>query len=343
MRLRSLRHLREEYTRELPTLFCPGCGNGIILNSFIRAIDELGIPQDRILCVSGIGCSAWIPSPYFKGDTLHTTHGRALAFATGAKVYRRDLVTVVFTGDGDGAGIGGNHLIHAARRNIDVTTILVNNMNYGMTGGQLAPTTPHGEPTDTSPYGNPEHPFNLVELLSAAGATYVARWTTYHAVELTRSIMEAIQHRGFSFIEVLSQCPTNQRHIFKIRAPIEELPARILEMFAESTYIRGRPTETGYIYILPKIPAEEAIRDVREALGGLEAEFRLVDHISFGRVIRVDTGEVERARGILEGLDITERILEPLEGKVELGVFVRRDRVEFTESLMNIIKRAQEG
>lgn len=343
MSLRSLRYLRERYARELPTLFCPGCGNGIILNSFIRAVDQLGIPQDRILCVSGIGCSAWIPSPYFKGDTLHTTHGRALAFATGAKVYRRDLVTVIFTGDGDGAGIGGNHLIHAARRNIDMTTILVNNMNYGMTGGQLAPTTPYGGPTETSPYGNPEHPFNLVELVSGAGATYVARWTTYHAVELTRSIMEAIQHEGFSFIEVLSQCPTNQRHIFRIRAPIEELPTRILEMFAESTYIRGRPSRMDYFYILPKIPAEEALRDVKEALGGLKAEARLVDHITYGRLIRVDSGEVERARGILEGLEVTERVLGPLEGKVKLGVFVKKDEPEFTESLMNIIKRAQEG
>ncbi|MBS7651591.1 hypothetical protein KEJ13_00495 [Candidatus Bathyarchaeota archaeon] len=343
MSLRSLRYLRERYARELPTLFCPGCGNGIILNSFIRAVDQLGIPQDRILCVSGIGCSAWIPSPYFKGDTLHTTHGRALAFATGAKVYRRDLVTVIFTGDGDGAGIGGNHLIHAARRNIDMTTILVNNMNYGMTGGQLAPTTPYGGPTDTSPYGNPEHPFNLVELVSGAGATYVARWTTYHAVELTRSIMEAIQHKGFSFIEVLSQCPTNQRHIFRIRAPIEELPTRILEMFAESTYIRGRPSRMDYFYILPKIPAEEALRDVKEALGGLKAEARLVDHITYGRLIRVNSGELERARGILEGLEVTERVLGPLEGKVELGVFVKKDEPEFTESLTNIIKRAQEG
>ncbi|MBS7637791.1 hypothetical protein KEJ49_02715 [Candidatus Bathyarchaeota archaeon] len=343
MSLRSLRYLRERYVRELPTLFCPGCGNGIILNSFIRAIDQLGIPQDRVLCVSGIGCSAWIPSPYFKGDTLHTTHGRALAFATGAKVYRQDLVTVIFTGDGDGAGIGGNHLIHAARRNIDMTTILVNNMNYGMTGGQLAPTTPYGGPTDTSPYGNPESPFDLVELVSAAGATYVARWTTYHAVELTRSIMEGIQHKGFSFIEVLSQCPTNQRHIFRIRAPIEELPTRILEMFAESTYIRGRPARTDYFYILPKIPAEEAIKEVNGALGGLEARARLVDHISYGRLIRVDSEEVDRAKGILEGLRVTERVLGPLEGKVELGVFVKREKLEFTESLMNIIKRAQGG
>jgi 2-oxoglutarate ferredoxin oxidoreductase subunit beta len=343
LRTASLRYLRERYTRELPTLFCPGCGNGIVLNSFIRAIDELGLPQDKVLCVSGIGCSAWIPSPYFKGDTLHTTHGRALAFATGAKVYRRDLVTVVFTGDGDGAGIGGNHLIHAARRNIEVTTILVNNMNYGMTGGQLAPTTPFGGPTDTSPYGNPEHPFNLVELVSAAGATYVARWTTYHAVELTRSMMEAIQHRGFSFIEVLSQCPTNQRHIFGLRGPMEELPARILEMFAESTYIRGRPTRTDYIYVVPKAPAEEALGVVREALGGLKAEARLADHISYGRVIRVDSEEVERAREVLGRLEVTERLIGPLEGKVELGVFVKRDRPEFTESLLNIIERAREG
>ncbi len=341
--MRSLRELRERYTRELPTLFCPGCGNGIVLNSFIRALDELGIPQDRVLCVSGIGCSAWIPSPYFKGDALHTTHGRALAFATGAKVYRRDLITVVFTGDGDGAGIGGNHLIHAARRNIDITTILINNMSYGMTGGQLAPTTPHGGPTDTSPYGNPEYPFNLVDLVSAAGATYVARWTTYHAVELTRSIMEALEHRGFSFIEVLSQCPTYQRHIFGLRGPIEELPTRILEMFAESTYVRGRRAKADYVYILPRIQAEEALRGVEGTIAALKARARVVDHISYGRVVRVDSEEVEKARGILERLEVTERVVGPLEGKVELGVFVKRERPEFTDSLIKVMERAREG
>ncbi len=157
--------------------------------------------------VSGIGCSAWIPSPYFQGDTLHTTHGRAIAFATGAKVMNPKLRVVVFTGDGDGVAIGGNHLIHAARRNIPMTVILVNNLNYGMTGGQSAPTTPLNVHTSTYSQ-NPEAPFDLVHLVSGAGASYVARWTTFYVNEIIASIKEAMLHPGFAFIEIISQCPT---------------------------------------------------------------------------------------------------------------------------------------
>ncbi|MCK4399946.1 2-oxoacid:ferredoxin oxidoreductase subunit beta, partial [Candidatus Bathyarchaeota archaeon] len=229
--MKNLKYYRDRYIRRQPSAFCPGCGGGIILNCFVRAIDDLGLDKDKILAVSGIGCSAWIPSPNFNGDTLHTTHGRAIAFATGAKTYNPELTTVVFVGDGDGAGISGNHLIHAARRNIDLTVILVNNMSYAMTGGQIAPTTPHGETTVTSPYGNPESPFDITQLVRAAGASYVAKWSTYHVVELTRSIKEAIEHKGFSFIEVLSQCPTQQRRIFNLRGPVDSLPPRILDMF----------------------------------------------------------------------------------------------------------------
>jgi len=313
----------------------------MILNAFVRAVDELQIPQDKILCVSGIGCSAWIPSPNFRGDTLHTTHGRALAFATGAKVFNSDLKTIVFTGDGDGAGIGGNHLIHAARRNIGITTILVNNMNYGMTGGQIAPTTPHGSVTETSPYGNPENPFDLAELVAAAGATYVARWTTYHIVELTRSIREALQHRGFSFIEVLSQCPTQQRRMFGMTGPMQEIPQRILEMFSESTYTRGRPPGGNYFYVIPSGSPEEALREVGEALDGVEASIKIVDHIAFGRTIRIDTKDQEVAKEKLKDMSTVERLAGPLEGKRELGVFVREERPEFTETLKGIIRKAR--
>ena len=206
--MKSLYYYRDRYVRAQPTAFCPGCGGGIILQCFLRAIDDLGIDKDRILAVSGIGCSAWIPSPYFDGDTLHTTHGRAIAFATGAKAFNPDLTTVVFTGDGDGAGIGGNHLIHAARRNIDLKVFLVNNFSYAMTGAQTAPTTLHGETTVTSPYGNPESPFDITQLVKAAGATYVAKWSTYHVVELTNAMKEPLQHKGFSFIEAVVPCPT---------------------------------------------------------------------------------------------------------------------------------------
>lgn len=202
--------LADKYLRNLPTTFCAGCGNGIVLNSFIRAIDELKLDLNSFLCVSGIGCSAWIPSPYLRLDSFHTLHGRAVAYATGAKVANNQLNVVVFTGDGDGAGIGGNHLIHAARRNINLSVFLINNFVYGMTGGQLGPTTPHGArtSTSTSPYGNPERSFDLCKLVEAAGATYVARWTVFQPRSLIKSMREAILHDGFSFIEILSPCPT---------------------------------------------------------------------------------------------------------------------------------------
>ncbi len=204
-------YYRDNYLRNLPSAFCAGCGNGTILNGFVRAVDELvqskEIRQQDILGVSGIGCSAWIPSPHFKGDTLHTTHGRAIAFATGAKVMNPKLRVVVFTGDGDGAAIGGNHLIHAARRNIPMTVILVNNLNYGMTGGQSAPTTPLHVQTSTYPQ-HPEAPFDLTELVLGAGASFVARWTTYYVNEIIATIKDAMMHLGFAFIEIISQCPT---------------------------------------------------------------------------------------------------------------------------------------
>ncbi len=204
-------YYRDNYLRNLPSAFCAGCGNGMILNGFVRAVDELilgkEIRHQDILGVSGIGCSAWIPSPHFQGDTLHTTHGRAIAFATGAKVMNPKLRVVVFTGDGDGAAIGGNHLIHAARRNIPMTVILVNNLNYGMTGGQSAPTTPLHVRTSTYPK-NPEAPFDLCQLVSGAGASYVARWTTFYVNEIRATIKEALLHPGFAFIEIISQCPT---------------------------------------------------------------------------------------------------------------------------------------
>jgi len=343
MAVKPLSHYRDKYIRFQPSAFCSGCGDGIVLNCFVRALDELGVQQDKVLCVSGIGCAAWIPSPNFLGDTLHTTHGRALAFATGAKVFNGDLVTVVFTGDGDGAGIGGNHLIHAARRNIDITTILVNNMSYAMTGGQIAPTTLHGERTVTSPYGNPENPFNLTELAAAAGATYVARWTTYHVVELTRSIKEALSHRGFSFIEVLSQCPTQQRRIFNMRGPLQEVPSRILEMFSESTYVRGRPPRGKYCYAIPEGTLDEALATVEEVLKAFPATVKVVDHMSFGRVVRIDAEELEKAKEKLEGLETVKRIAGPRESKIELGVFVKEERPEFTASLRSIIEQARGG
>jgi 2-oxoglutarate ferredoxin oxidoreductase subunit beta len=203
----ALPYLREE---SLPSTFCSGCGAGQVTNSFIKAVKDLGHEDlSKFTFVSGIGCSSWITSPYFKADTLHTTHGRAIAFATGLKLANPELKIVVISGDGDLAAIGGNHLIHAARRNIDMTVICVNNYIYGMTGGQLGPTTFTGDRTSTSPYGNPERPFDISRLVAAAGANYVARWTTAHPVQAARAIRTALEKRGFSFVEMISQCPTS--------------------------------------------------------------------------------------------------------------------------------------
>lgn len=197
------------YLRDLPLPFCPGCGDYTIINGFLRAVHELGHDDlSNFVFVTGIGCAAWIPSPYFKADTIHTTHGRSIPVATGVKLFRPDLNVVVFGGDGDIAGIGLSHLIHAARRNLDITAIMVNNMVYGMTGGQLAPTTPFKARTTTTPYGSFERPIDTTRLVFAAGASYVARWTTTHFEQLKEAMKRALTTKGFSFVEVVSQCPT---------------------------------------------------------------------------------------------------------------------------------------
>lgn len=207
--MKPAKYYREKYLRRYPSQFCPGCGNGMVLNAFVRAIDELPIPMKNYVLVSGIGCSAWIPSPNIKMDTLHTAHGRAIPFATGVKLAKPQLTLCVISGDGDICSIGGNHLIHGARNNIDITVIMVNNGFYGMTGGQVGPTTPHQQKTITTPYGNPFFPGDFPEIVAAAGASYVARWTTSHMIQLKESIKKGIVKKGFSFIEVVCQCPSH--------------------------------------------------------------------------------------------------------------------------------------
>lgn len=191
----------------LPHIWCPGCGHGTITGALVRAIERLKLDKNRIVVVSGIGCSSRAPG-YLDFDTLHTTHGRAIAFATGIKLARPDLKVIVMTGDGDCAAIGGNHFIHAARRNIDITTIVMNNNIYGMTSGQYSPMTPKGLLGTTAPYGNVERTFDLAKLAIASGATYVGRATSYHAQLLGELIEKALLNKGFSMIEALSQCPT---------------------------------------------------------------------------------------------------------------------------------------
>ncbi|MCD6384196.1 2-oxoacid:ferredoxin oxidoreductase subunit beta [Candidatus Sumerlaeota bacterium] len=192
--------------KKFPHVWCAGCTNGIILHATIRAIDKLKIPKDDVLMVSGIGCSSRAPV-YFDFNTLHTTHGRAIPFATGAKLVKPHLKVIVITGDGDALAIGGNHFIHACVRNIDLTVIVFNNFNYGMTGGQRSPTTPPGKRTTTSPFGSIDPPVNVCSLAMGAGATFVARTTAYHFRPMESIIARAIQHKGFSVVEVRCNCP----------------------------------------------------------------------------------------------------------------------------------------
>jgi len=189
------------------TTFCPGCGDGTVAQCILRAIDGLGMDLDDFVFVSGIGCAAWIPSPFFNADVLHTTHGRPIAFAFGIKMGLPEKKVMVVSGDGDLVAIGGNHLRQHARRNVEMVVLCINNGIYGMTGGQAAPTTPMGIRTTTTPYGTVENTFNISRLVIAAGASFVACWTTAHPRQLTNSIKKAIQKKGFAFIEVFSQCP----------------------------------------------------------------------------------------------------------------------------------------
>ncbi len=199
----------QEYlrTRFFPHIWCAGCGHGTVLNGLLRSVESLGIDKNDIVMVSGIGCSARI-SGYVDFHTLHTLHGRALAFAMGVKMSRPDLTLLVPMGDGDALAIGGNHFIHAARRNIDMTAVILNNRIYGMTGGQFSPLSGCEVNATTAPYASIDPAFDVVKIATAAGATFVARTTTYHVRELEKLLTKAIQHKGFSVVEVLSQCPT---------------------------------------------------------------------------------------------------------------------------------------
>jgi 2-oxoglutarate ferredoxin oxidoreductase subunit beta len=205
----SSRHPMDDFLRmdRMPHIWCSTCGIGVSVNCFAKALEKCKIPLDQVAVVSGIGCSGRVAG-YVKVDSFHTTHGRAIPFATGLKLANPKLKVVVFSGDGDIIAIGGNHFINAARRNIDMVVICINNFNYAMTGGQLASTTPEGSILPTSPFGNFETPFNLPFLAQSVGAVYVARWTSLHVYNQTESMVEALQKPGFSFIEIITPCPT---------------------------------------------------------------------------------------------------------------------------------------
>ena len=199
------KYLRQD--KKFPHVWCPGCGIGIMLGALIRAIDRIGFEKDEIVLVSGIGCSGRLPV-YVDFNTLHTTHGRALTFATGVKLAKPSLKVIVIMGDGDAVAIGGNHFIHAARRNIDVTSIILNNSIYGMTGGQSSPTTPYGMRSSTTTYSSIEQAFKISELAVTAGAVFVGRGTVYHAKLLDSLIEKAVLKPGFSMVEVIAHCHT---------------------------------------------------------------------------------------------------------------------------------------
>ncbi|WOX58537.1 thiamine pyrophosphate-dependent enzyme [Methanoculleus receptaculi] len=257
---------RAEWLREdrLPHIYCSGCGNGTVINCTLAAIDEVGWRRDETVFLSGIGCSSRAPG-YINTDSLHTTHGRALAFATGVKLARPDLKVVVFTGDGDLAAIGGNHFIHACRRNVDMTVVCMNNQIYGMTGGQGSPTTPPGAISTTTPYGASEPAFDLADLAIAAGANYVARWTSYHVTELTKAITTGLQTPGLAFIEVRTQCPTNYGRSNRLREVsdmIEYLRSHaMLVQKYERLIAEGKPIPEGTFTI------GELVRRNRPAMG----------------------------------------------------------------------------
>ncbi|HEY7648507.1 MAG TPA: thiamine pyrophosphate-dependent enzyme, partial [Methylomirabilota bacterium] len=224
-------------SERIPHIWCPGCGIGTTVNCFARALLDSKLDLDKVVVVSGIGCTGRVAG-YVRLDSFHTTHGRAIPFATGLKLANPGLEVVVYSGDGDLFAIGGNHLIHAARRNINIKVICVNNLIYAMTGGQTAPTTPGTAVTTTAPYGCYEPAFNLPYLAESAGASYVARWTTFHVRQLTRSMAEVLRKPGFCFIEVISPCPTLYQRRNKLGDGLDTM-----KYYKESSKTRnGAPT-----------------------------------------------------------------------------------------------------
>ncbi len=238
----TLDYLRQN---KMPHIWCPGCGNGIVINSLIRAIDAMSLDPKRTVIVSGIGCSSRAPG-YMDFGTLHTTHGRALAFATGVKMANPELNVIVISGDGDSSAIGGNHLIHACRRNIDITLIIVNNNIYGMTSGQYSPLTPTGALATTAVYGNIDRPFDLVELTKGAGATYVARASVFHVPQLKNYIQNGLKNKGFSVIEAVSTCPT----YFGRKNKVGDAPGMLKWIKDNSTMYKQGVTEYDKTFVI---------------------------------------------------------------------------------------------
>lgn len=246
------------HNKKFPHVFCAGCGHGIIMGSLVRSIHQLNLPKDDVVIVAGIGCSGRLAA-YVDFNTVHTTHGRALTFATGIKMSNPRLKVICIMGDGDAMSIGGNHFIHAARRNIGITTIMLNNFIYGMTGGQCSSATPMDDVSMTTPYGSLEQPFDSIELIQAAGANFVARGTSFHVRQLDQLLQKGIAHPGFSFIEVLSPCPTQYGRKNGFRSAVE-----MYKWLKKSTYFL-KEENTTQPFQPPSAPPAEASAPIEKA------------------------------------------------------------------------------
>ena len=248
---------------KLPHIWCPGCGIGAIAAALTRAIDEVGIDKDQIAQVNGIGCSGRVGA-YQDFDVLKGTHGRAIGFATGIKLYKPELTVICIAGDGDTGAIGGNHLIHAARRNIDLKMVVINNRIYGMTGGQVSPTTQFGDRASTAPFGSLERPFDLCKLVESAGGTYVARGTVYHIRQLQRLFQRMLTHKGFAFVEVLSQCPVYYGRFNVAASPAEMLRWQKENAVSVATAAKMTPAELKDKIVIGEFVAKEEPEFVSE-------------------------------------------------------------------------------
>ncbi|MBI2626527.1 MAG: 2-oxoacid:ferredoxin oxidoreductase subunit beta [Candidatus Nealsonbacteria bacterium] len=235
-----IKDLREKYLKIQELSFCPGCGDGIFINCFLEAVEESKIDFHKMVFVSGIGCAAWIPNPYFAAETIHTTHGRALAVATAIKIAKPHLKVVVISGDGDLSTIGGNHLIHSARRNVPITCFCLNNFIYGMTGGQAGATTPLGSVSSTTPDGNKDAPFDLIKLVLGAGGKFASRWPLVYPRRAIKGIRNALEFgdKGFAFVEIVSPCPVQYGRRNSLKSP-----SRMLEWQKEKYVLRGKETK----------------------------------------------------------------------------------------------------
>jgi 2-oxoglutarate ferredoxin oxidoreductase subunit beta len=262
------------HSKKFPHLWCPGCGIGIVMGAVIRAIDSLGLDKDHVAMISGIGCTSRMPV-YMDFNTMHTTHGRALAFATGLKLVRPDMHILVVMGDGDALAIGGNHFIHAARRNVGLTAVVVNNNIYGMTGGQASPTTPMGMRATTAPYGNIDPPFPITDLSIAAGAAFVARSTVFHSNELERYIRMGMESPGFAVIEAVSHCHTTYGRLNKLGTAVEMMgqirDASITQRAAEKLTpeeLAGKIVRGVFHHDTSRLEYTALYRQIQEQAGG---------------------------------------------------------------------------